>query len=607
MIRSLYGSWISRHIKTVAASPPRTQGAKVLFDELCNHGVELVAGYPGGAALPIIDQFAEQNKIRFIQTRTEAGAMSLMEGYAKATGKPGVVVVTSGPGGNNCITGMKDAMSDGKPILVIGGQVASTVIGTDAFQETDLIATSKSVTKGNAQILDGTKISQIMKHAFKCVLEGRPGSYVVDCPKDVMSHPHVQDQEEFADMAIPENSSIEPEDIIKMIIESKRPLILAGQGVLQSNRKTTSIRMLHIIANRYEIPVTTTLMGLGCFDEFSYLSLHMLGMHGSYYANKAIQECDLLINFGSRFDDRITGDPKTFAPKAKIIHVDILSSNINKVIKTPYFINRDCGDVLKRMLWISNNNGLSYENTEWLGQINEWKKTVPFRYPKKSILQGRQVIAMFNKIIQEDQSNWYSILADVGAHQMWAAQFIRYRYPCVSWDTSGGQGQMGYALAAAMGAKLAFPGKIVICFVGDGGFSMTFTELITAVENNIEVLYVVLDNKYQLMVKMWQEMFYKKRIIGTKMYNPPFEKVAKAMGCNSVKIDINCSNEDLERKIRKVLKYMSKPNRKKVPYVLVCHTDENEKVLPMVSPGKSLDDMIINEDVNETFEGDAPC
>ena len=322
-------------------------------------------------------------------------------------------------------------------------------------------------------------------------------------------------------------------------------------------------------------------------------------MHGSYYANMAVQNCDLLINFGSRFDDRIIGDPKKFAPKAKIVHVDILSKNINKVIKTDYYINDDCKNVLYDMI--------EYRNTDifdpskfrnWHEQINEWRK-VTFSYPNKSVLQGRHVISELNKIIQKKTiTNSYTIVADVGAHQMWAAQFIDYNFPKVKWVTSGGLGQMGFALPASMGVKIGQPKSIVICICGDGGFSMSFNELITAVEHKINVKVLIINNNYQLMVKMWQEKFYNNRIIGTKMFNPPFELLASSIGCASIKID---SKDNLQENLQKFLDYEDGP------IVANVITDENETVLPMVSPGKALDDMIIHEDTNEKFEGDAPC
>jgi acetolactate synthase-1/2/3 large subunit len=570
-------------------------GAKIVYNELINKGITLVTGYPGGAILPVLDQFAEQDKIKFIQNRTESGAGSMAEGYAKATGKPGVIMVTSGPGAINIMTCMQNASSDGTAVMALTGQVSTAVIGTDAFQEADVIGISKPCTKWNNQITNGTKIQSTFKTAFNKMLSGRHGPVLIDLPKNIMSLSYEQENVSVDELVEKGKSTIVAEDINKMINQSKRPVILAGQGVIQSD----AIDLLRRIATFYNIPVTTTLMGLGVFDENNCQSLKMIGMHGSYYANMAIQNCDLLINFGSRFDDRIIGDPTKFAPKAKIVHVDISSKNINKVIKADYYINGNCKDVLHDMIEYRNNDVFEpYKFNDWHDQINKWRK-VPFSYPKKNVLQGRHVIATLNKIIQKNQiTDSYTIVADVGAHQMWAAQFIDYNYPKVKFITSGGLGQMGFALPASMGVKMGLPTNTVICICGDGGFSMSFNELITAIEHKIDIKVIIINNNYQLMVKMWQEKFYNNRIIGTKMFNPPFELMCKAMGCEAVKID---SNENLEQKLNEFLNY------KGGPIVANVITDENETVLPMVSPGKALDDMIIDDNINEKFEGDAPC
>jgi len=570
-------------------------GAKVVFDELVSKKVEWVFGYPGGAILPVLNEFAEQKKIKYIQTRTESGGSSMAEGYAKITGKPGIVMVTSGPGAINVMTSMQNALSDGTPIMALTGQVSTTVIGTDAFQEADVIGISKPCTKWNNQITDGTKIKNTINTAFNKMFNKRHGPVLIDLPKNIMSSAYEQSNETSFELVEECKSTIVAEDINKMINESKRPVILAGQGVMQSG----AIDLLRRIATFYNIPVTTTLMGLGVFDETNCQSLKMIGMHGSYYANMAVQNCDLLINFGSRFDDRIIGDPKKFAPKAKIIHVDILAKNINKVIKTDYYINDDCKNVLADMIEYRTTDVFDpYKFKIWHNQINKWRK-VSFSYPNKNILQGREVIDALNKIIQSKSIlNSYTIIADVGAHQMWAAQFIDYDYPKVKWVTSGGLGQMGFALPASMGVKIGKPNDIVICICGDGGFSMSFNELITAVEHKINIKVLIINNNYQLMVKMWQEKFYNNRIIGTKMFNPPFELLASSIGCASMKID---SKENLQENLQKFLDYEDGP------IVANVITDENETVLPMVSPGKALDDMIIHEDGTEKFEGDAPC
>jgi len=397
-------------------------------------------------------------------------------------------------------------------------------------------------------------------------------------------------------------STINIEDIFNIINKSKQPVILCGQGVFQAD----AVEELREFASLTSIPVTTTLMGLGVYPEKNYNSLKMLGMHGSYYANMAIQNCDLLLNFGSRFDDRIIGNPSKFAPNAKIIHIDIENKNINKVIKTKYYINSDCKIILEKLidLFTSENYKLEYNPylyQSWYKQINEWKK-IKFTYPTKSVIQGRQVISILNNIIQIDKYNNYSIIVDVGAHQMWAAQFIDYNYPKVKFYTSGGLGSMGYAVPASIGVKVGLPEDKVICICGDGGFTMSLIEILTAIINKVNIKVFIINNSYQLMVKMWQEKFYDNQLIGVKMNNPEFDKVCEAMDCHSIKIDRYSSDEDIRTKIKYVLNYEDGP--------IVCNviTDEDESVLPMVSPGKALDDMIIDEDANQQkLTGDAPC
>ena len=574
-------------------------GAKILFNRLCKHNVKNVFGYPGGAILPVLNEFYNQNKIKYYLSRTEAGGSFMAEGFAKATGNVGVVMTTSGPGAINAMTSMQNALSDGTPILALTGQVSTAVIGTDAFQEADIVGISKPCTKWNNIITKGEHINSTVDNAFKHILNKRHGPVLIDLPKNVMSSGGSQQTEISEKFVNKKNiqSTISSDDINRMIHVAKRPVILAGQGVIQAG----AINELRELADIYNIPVTTTLMGLGIFDEKHYLSLKMIGMHGSYYANKAIQDCDLLLNFGSRFDDRIIGNPSQFAPKAKIVHVDILGSNINKVIKTNYYINDDCKNVLDKMVNYEMHNFNNYDpytNYQWLKKINNWKKTVPFSYPKKKVLQGRQVISTLNQVIKQDFKNNFTIVADVGAHQMWAAQFIDYDYNKVRFITSGGLGTMGYSLPASIGVKIGRPNEKVICICGDGGFTMSFVELLTAIENNVNIKVLVINNSYQLMVKMWQEKFYNKQLVGVKMNNPPFELVCREMGCKTMKIK---SDKNLKEKIQKFLDYEDGP------IVANVITDENESVLPMVSPGKALDDMIIKEDADDKYEGDAPC
>ena len=580
-------------------------GAQIIHNTLREHDVNTVFGYPGGAGLPLYDSLARNDTIKLIQPVTEAGAISMADGYAWITGKPGVAFVTSGPGATNCLTGLSNALGDGSRVVAFTGQVASGVIGTDAFQEAKVVEAASPLTKGAVQILDGTQIRSSVRNAFTVMNHQRWGPYVVDVPKDVASHTYPQTDDHIIKFKheLPHmiHSSITPNDINHMINNSTRPVILAGQGVIQGG----AIYQLREFAKFYNIPVTTTLMSLGVFDETSNQSLHMLGMHGSYYANMAIQEADLVINFGSSFDDRIRGKTDEFARKAKIVHVDILPRNINKVIKTEYYINDNCRNVLIETLKYARTNDMSkkYDFTDWYKQIDQWKQSVPFSYPKSNVLQGQHVLAELNKLIQSNNNNkQFTIVADVGAHQMWAAQHIDYCYPKVKFRTSGGQGQMGYALCASMGIKVGRPGDVVICVVGDGGFSMTYNELITAINNNINIKVIIINNSGLRMVSMWQEKFYENRIKGTVTKNPPFEKICTAIGCKGIKVNsYDHLNGSMSRKLNYFLRY------NKGPIVMNVITDPVEDVLPMVSPGKALHDMIIHAKPNQQFEGEAPC
>jgi acetolactate synthase-1/2/3 large subunit len=578
-------------------------GAKTLVDRLKHHGVDTVFGYPGGAILPVIDIFHGQDKIKYIPPKTELGGSFMAEGYAKATNKPGVIMVTSGPGAINIMTSLQNAKSDGTALIAFTGQVSTKVLGTDAFQEAPIIDISKPICKWNNMIVDGTKINETVDYAFKQSKYERHGPVLLDLPKNIMSSSFIQSSEKNKCIKKPDypntyknynSSRIVPESIIRLIKDSDRPVILAGQGILQSD----SVNELREFSKLFNIPVTTTLLGLGVMDEKDELSLKMLGMHGSYYANMAIQNCDLLINFGSRFDDRIIGDPTKFAPKAKIVHIDILDENINKTIKVQYYINSDCKSVLQRVLDHEKYyKQYTKKSNDWLVQIKNWKK-IDFSFPNKKILQGREVISKLNTLISKSAEN-FTIVADVGAHQMWAAQFIGYNYPKVKWITSGGLGSMGFALPASIGYKIGAPKDTVICICGDGGFTMSLIELLTAVENKVHIKVLIINNSSQLMVKMWQDKFYNKRYVGVKMNNPAFEDVVVSLGCASLRID--CKDK-MEEQLKYFLEYDGD-----VPIVANVITDDNELVLPMVSPGKALDDMIIDENDDKKMEGDAPC
>jgi acetolactate synthase-1/2/3 large subunit len=571
-------------------------GSKILFNNLVKNNVKVVFGYSGGAILPVLNEFHNQDKIKFVMSRTELGAGFIAEGYSKMKGSPGIVMTTSGPGVLNTVTSMQNALSDGTKIMVLSGQVSTNVIGTQAFQEADVISITKKCTKWNYQIKNTNEIHNIIETGFDKMSIGRWGPVLIDLPKNIMSN---KIKVEDIETSIKKQEHIEfygntcHNNILNLIMQSKKPLILAGQGVLYNDLNT--LINIREFSKRYNIPVTTTLLGLGIFDEKNSLSLKMLGMHGSYYANKAIQNCDLLLNFGCRFDDRITGDTEKFAPNATIVHIDVEKENINKTIKSHHYINSDCSSVLKQLTLIKPFIATG-KHSNWHNNIKEWKN-IKFDYPHTiDVLQGRHVISTLNKIIQNSYYN-YTIVADVGSHQMWAAQFIDYDFPRIKFMTSGGLGSMGFALPASIGAKIAKPNDRVICICGDGGFTMTMNELLTAIDNNINIKVLIINNSYLGMVKMWQEKFYDGNIIATKMNNPPFEKVCESLGCKAIIIN---NKDDIDQKLKYVLNYEDGP------IVANIITDGNEPVLPMVAPGKALDDMILKYDSSK-FEGDAPC
>lgn len=578
-------------------------GSKILFNSLLSKNVKYIFGYSGGAILPVLNEFYGQDKIKFIMSRTESGAGFMAEGYAKSKREPGIVMTTSGPGVLNTVTSMQNALSDGTPVLYLSGQVSTNVLGTNAFQEANVIDITKSCTKWNTQIKDIITFDLNINKAFEKMLDKRHGPVLLDLPKDIMSKNIHEKLLKDGMLNYTTNCTTNKKNMLQesffckpninhLISKSKKPVILAGQGIFQTN----SVDLLRKFALHNNIPVTTTLLGLGIFDERHNLSLHMLGMHGSYYANKAIQNSDLILNFGSRFDDRITGKPDLFAKNATIVHVDIDKTNINKTIKSDYSLNEDCRTVLENTLKYKGSKTPDF--SDWHEQIQNWKN-IRFSFPiRNDILYARRVISRLNLLLHKDTINKYTIVADVGSHQMWTAQFIDYNFPKIKFITSGGLGSMGFALPASIGVKLGSNSEKVICICGDGGFTMSFVELLTAIDNKINIKVMIINNSKQSMVSMWQKLFYEGRYIATDMKNPPFEKVVESLGCKSLRIDIH---SNLDKDLQYFLDYEDGP------IVANVITYDDEPVLPMVSPGFALDNMVIDENLNHKFDGDAPC
>ena len=570
-------------------------GGQIFAELLREHGVKHVFGYPGGAILPVFDGIYQSKDFDLILPRHEQGAGHMAEGYARATGKVGVVVVTSGPGATNTVTAMQDAFSDGTPLIVFTGQVPTTAIGSDAFQEADVLGISRFCTKWNVMVKDIADLPRIMRQAFLIAQGGRPGPVLVDLPKDVTSSTLVRATTSqpsipsfYKYQLNPAGRRKEQEELCQraaeMINVARRPVFYVGQGATEYSA------LVRQIAGKGRIPVTTTLQAMGVFDELNPLSLHMLGMHGSAYANHAMQNADCIVAIGARFDDRVTGNIKKFAPAARraakegrggIIHLEIMSKNINKTVQTDIAIEGDCGESVKMML-----NHIVYDaREEWHQLISGWKRAYPFSYlpalAVNSPLKPQAVIAELDRQLQSVKER-VIITTGVGQHQMWAAQWYRWRHPR-TFITSGGLGTMGYGLPAAIGAKIARPDMIVIDIDGDASLSMTAMELMTAREFDVGVKVLVLNNNFQGMVKQWQDLFYNKRYSGTPMKNPNWSKFAESMNCRGISVK---HSGDLSAAIAA---FLAEPG----PVLLEAVVDEDEHVYPMVPAGKALDEMVL--------------
>ncbi|KAH9080978.1 hypothetical protein Ae201684P_008064 [Aphanomyces euteiches] len=568
-------------------------GAKIFHKMMQHMGVDTIFGYPGGAILPVFDEIFESPHFKFILCRHEQCAGHMAQGYARATGKPGVVLVTSGPGATNTVTPLQDALMDGTPIIVFSGQVASHVLGTDAFQEADILGITRPCTKWNVQVRHVNDLARNINEAFHIATTGRPGPVLVDLPKDITAgicQSSVSTTPQLIGyygedkvLGNRRDQSANLHEAARLINASKKPIIYAGQGTQHCSEQ------LRELAIKMKLPVTTSFQGMGAFDETHPLSLHMLGMHGSAYANYAIQEADCVIAIGARFDDRVTGRVRDFAPEARragrlghggIIHFDISGKQIGKIVPTNVGVVGDAAYNLAQLLPQLE----SKPRTEWHDQLQTWKKQYPFRYrnqPNGGLKPQRVIEELYTQTKNNDK---VIVSTGVGQHQMWAAQFYRWRRPR-SLISSGGLGTMGYGLPAAIGAKVAKPDHIVVDIDGDASFSMTLMELATAAEFNIGVKVLLLNNHAQGMVKQWQDLFYEERYSATIMKNPNFVKLAEAMNCKAVRCS---SQEDLAEKMAEFLAAEG-------PVVGEFIVDGDEHCYPMVGAGKALDEMIIGD------------
>ncbi|MEW5758622.1 MAG: biosynthetic-type acetolactate synthase large subunit [Candidatus Omnitrophota bacterium] len=552
----------------------KLSGAQIFIECLKREGVEIIFGYPGGQVLPIFDKLYDA-KLKFILTRHEQGAAHAADGYARATGKVGVCLATSGPGATNLITGIATAYMDSIPMVAFTGQVKTNLIGNDAFQEADLTGITRPITKHNFLVKRTEDLAQVIREAFYIASTGRPGPVLVDIPSDV--------QIKEAEFIWPEKITIRsynpnyfghPGQIkkaAKLIEKAKKPIIYAGGGIIISQAE----KELKILAEKIQSPVTTTLMGLGGFDETHPLSLKMLGMHGTAYANHAIMEADCIIAIGARFDDRVTGRTDTFAPYAKIIHIDIDPTSISKNIRVDIPVVGDAKNVLRELVEFITKKP---DTREWLKTISEWKARHPLKYRKTDGIKPQFIIEEINRQTHGDAI----ICTEVGQHQMWAAQWYKYTKPR-TFISSGGLGTMGYGMPAAIGAQLGCPKKTVFNIAGDGSIQMNIQEMMTAVVNKLPIKIAILNNCYLGMVRQWQELFYKKRYSQTPLCNPDFVKLAQSFGAIGMKIT---RKSDVKQAIKKALSIKDKP------VMIDFRVEREENVYPMVPAGEPINKMI---------------
>ncbi|HEX9236790.1 MAG TPA: acetolactate synthase large subunit [Actinomycetota bacterium] len=564
---------------------PRLTGAQALFRSLELEGVEVVFGIPGGAILPAYDPLIESS-VRHVLMRHEQGAGHAAEGYAHATGRPGVCMATSGPGGCNLVTALADAFMDSIPVVAITGQVPSGVIGNDAFQEADIRGITMPITKHNWLVTDAADVPQVIRQAFHIASTGRPGPVLVDIPKDVLltETPFVWPDELDLPGYKPttKGNAKQVKEAVRLILESDRPVVYAGGGIIKANASTE----LRVLAETGDLPVVTTLMARGAFPDTHPLGLGMPGMHGCYTAVTAMQQADLLIALGSRFDDRVTGNLATFAPDAKVIHVDIDPAEIGKNRAADVPIVGDAREVtaaLARELARAQEQRGKPDRATWLGTVRDWQERFPYRYTQDDggPLKPQFVVER----IYEATRGGATIVAGVGQHQMWASQHYRFTRPR-QWINSGGLGTMGFAVPAALGAKVARPDQQVVAIDGDGCFQMTAQELATSTAERIPIVVAIVNNAHLGMVRQWQELFYDRRYSQVYLSHdvPDYAKLAEAYGCVGLRAE---TPDDVDPILDKALSVTDRS------VVIDFRCDPAEMVFPMVPAGASNDDIIL--------------
>ena len=568
--------------------PKLYTGAEIVFKCLEDQEVKHIFGYPGGAVLPIYDELKNHSSIKHILVRHEQAAGHAAEGYARSSGKPGVVLVTSGPGATNVVTALTDAYMDSVPLVCISGQVPTHLIGTDAFQECDTTGITRPCTKHNWLVKDVKDLPRIMHEAFEVATTGRPGPVLVDIPKDVQfaktKYKKPKKEKKVNGKSHNKFSKNEIDQLIKLLTKAKKPIIYSGGGVINSGPKASEV--LREFVQLTGFPITSTLQGLGAYPGDDNQFLGMLGMHGTYEANNAMHDCDLLINIGARFDDRITGKIDEFSPKSKKVHIDIDPSSINKIIKVDLAIVGDVTKVISKInKRLVNNNGFAKSNkskiANWWEQIQKWrgKDSLNFINSNKTIKPQYAVQRLYELTKEKDTF----ITTEVGQHQMWAAQHYKFNKPN-RWMTSGGLGTMGYGLPAAVGVQVAHPEKLVVDIAGEASVLMTMQEMSTAIQYNLPIKIFILNNQYMGMVRQWQELLHEKNY--SESYSealPDFMKMAEAYGCKGIKAD---RPTDLDEKIQEMLDYNG-------PVIFDCQVDPNENCFPMIPSGKPHNQMIL--------------
>ena len=564
-------------------------GAKMVVEALKDQGVEVVFGYPGGAVLPIYDEIFQQNQIRHVLVRHEQGAVHAAEGYARSTGKPGVCLVTSGPGATNAVTGLTDALLDSIPIVVLTGQVPTFMIGTDGFQEADTVGITRPCTKHNWLVRETDQLSDVLHQAFHVAKSGRPGPVVVDIPKDVQfaSGQYVKPQ-------AARTSHYKPQvkgdiDMITSLVEAmekaKRPIFYTGGGVINSGPAAS--QLLREIVDATGFPITSTLMGLGAYPASGKNWLGMLGMHGLYEANLAMHDCDLMINIGARFDDRITGRLQDFSPRSKKAHVDIDPSSINKVIHVDMPIIGDVAHVLEDMLRVWKSRGRKTNSDavrKWWAQIEEWRAVDCLKFEQTgNTIKPQHAVARLEALTKDHPDRY--ICTEVGQHQMWAAQYMGFEDPN-RWMTSGGLGTMGYGFPASIGVQMAHPDALVINVAGEASWLMNMQEVGTAMQYRLPVKQFILNNERLGMVRQWQELLHGERYSHSWSESlPDFVKLAEAFGAKG----IQCSDpDDLDEAIKEMLAHDG-------PVIFDCLVEKHENCFPMIPSGEPHNKMLLGE------------